>query len=421
MFATFAKKALLPLLLLGLAVAGTVKLIHSRPETPPISATEQVWRIATIAAEPGRHASELTLYGKIDSPRTSTLTAALTADVLAVPVEDGETVDAGQLLAQLDDREARLQVTQREAELAQILADIDSERIRHDNDRQSLPNEQALLELRRKAVQRARDLASRNVGAQAALDDAMQGLQQQRLAINSRRAAINAYQARAARLQASRTRAEALLDLAKLNLTRSTIRAPFDGRLSGVDVSPGDRVRQGERLFELFDAHRLRVRTQIPNRHVPQVRAALQAAQGAGLSARAQVDGMPLTLTLSRFGSRVGAGGTVEALFEVMAGGAALPLGRFITLQLTLAEMPNILALPTDAVYGMDRIYSVVAGRLVSHRVRIVGETRLPGEQSHRLLIAAPDDIHAGQPLLATQLPNAIAGLRVQAVAADRE
>ena len=130
---------------------------------------------------------------------------------------------------------------------------------------------------------------------------------------------------------------------------------------------------------------------------------------------------MPLTLILSRFGSRVGAGGTVEALFEVMAGGAALPLGRFITLQLTLAEMPNILALPTDAVYGMDRIYSVVAGRLVSHRVRIVGETRLPGEQSHRLLIAAPDDIHAGQPLLATQLPNAIAGLRVQAVAADRE
>ena len=420
MFAVVVKKVLLPLLLLGLAVAGAAQLIQSRPQRPPVEAAEQVWRIATIAAAPGRHASELTLYGKIDSPRTSTLTAALTADVIDVPVAEGEAVDAGQTLARLDDREARLLVAQREAELAQIVADIDSERIRHDNDRQSLPNEQTLLQLRRKAVQRARDLASRNVGAQAALDDAMQGVQQQQLAINSRRAAIDAYQARVARLQASRARAEALLAMAELNLSRSVIRAPFAGRISGVDVSPGDRVRQGERLFELFDAQALRVRAQIPNRHVPQVRAALQTAQDAGLAAQAQVDGAPLTLTLRRIGSRVGAGGAVEALFDVVSGGAALPLGRFITLQLTLAEMPNVLALPTEAVYGMDRIYSVAAGRLVSHQARIVGEIRLPAERGHRLLIAAPD-IQAGQPLLATQLPNAIAGLRVQAVDADTE
>ena len=58
---------------------------------------------------------------------------------------EGDQVKRGQLLVRLDDRDMRLQLAQREAELQQAEARIASEVSRHAANLDSLPREKRLL------------------------------------------------------------------------------------------------------------------------------------------------------------------------------------------------------------------------------------------------------------------------------------
>ena len=91
----------------------------------------------------------------VESPRSANLTAALTADVV-VMVREGESVEKGQLLVKLDDRDSVLLLRQREAERAELRRNwIENQRDRNDK---ALQRELRVLELARRAVQRASEL-----------------------------------------------------------------------------------------------------------------------------------------------------------------------------------------------------------------------------------------------------------------------
>ena len=76
-------------------------------------------------------APTLTLYGRVESPRVAALSAAVTADVETVTALEGETVESGQLLVMLDDRESALVLEQRRAEVAELLRWIARELDQH--------------------------------------------------------------------------------------------------------------------------------------------------------------------------------------------------------------------------------------------------------------------------------------------------
>jgi RND family efflux transporter MFP subunit len=407
-------KVALPLLILAAAVGSFLLLKASKPQAVPIEVKEQAWVVGVEPARPESVAPELVLYGAVESPRVARLTSALQADVLAVDVLEGQEVERGQLLARLDDRDVRFLVAQREAELAQIEADIASENARHEYDLQALPHERTLLELSRNAVERAQDLARKQVGSQSNVDEALQGVERQALNLNRRELAVREYTAKMARLEAARVRAEALLDQANLDLERTRIRAPFTGRIARVDVAPGDRVRPGDRMFEVYDLTALQVRAEVPSRYVAEVRSAIAA--GFELAAEARVDGVPVRLQLRHIAGRVGGdSGGVEALFAIVRGGRHLPLGRFVSLELTLPPEPNVVAVPQEAIYGTNRLYLLDAGRMRGITVERVGELRTP--EGDDVLVRSPR-LSAGAPIIVTQLPNAIDGLRVEAAEA---
>ena len=58
-----------------------------------------------------------------------------------VAVVEGDRVAKGQVLVRLDDRDARLQLLQREAELRQAEARIAAEQLRHEANLETLPRE----------------------------------------------------------------------------------------------------------------------------------------------------------------------------------------------------------------------------------------------------------------------------------------
>jgi hypothetical protein len=69
--------------------------------------------------------------------------------------------------------------------------------------------------------------------------------------------------------------------------------------------------------------------------------------------------------------------------------------------------------LPSEALYGMDRIYRVEDGRMRAVRIERLGVVLRDGERRERVLVRSPT-LQAGDQVVVTQLANAIDGLRVR-------
>lgn len=399
----------LPLLVLVVAAAGFAVLRATRDQRPPVVVEERAYLVETMAVRPTPLAPELQLYGRVESPRTTTLTAAVTADVLEVPVREGQRVEAGRLLARLDDRDIRLMLTQREADVSEAKAQIDSERTRFRADVETLELEQRVLELTRGEVKRLESLQGRGLSSESLRDEARQALERQSMSVIKRKQEIDEHDWRLATLEARLSRAEALRDQAALDLVRTEVRAPFAGRLTQVAVSPGDRAVSGSPLLEMFDKDAIELRAQIPSRYLPEVRRSMAA--GKTVNAVADVDGNPVGVVLDRLAGRADpASGGVDALFLVVANSELLTMGRIVPLSMQLAAQEALVALPYEALYGLDHVYVLDQDRMRRVAVDRVGETR-----SGRLpqVLVRSDELSVGTEVIVTQLPNAVNGLLV--------
>ena len=410
MFSRIVRIAL-PLLILAAGIGGMTALVKSKPEREALGAEERSWPVAVTAIEPGTVTPQLLLFALVDSPRVTHLSSAVTADVDAVDVLEGQRVGVDDRLLALDDREIRLVVAQRDAELAGFEADLEHETLRHRNNLAALEHEEELLALARREVARARDLAERKVGSQASLDQVRREEERQMLAVELRRLAIREHDARRKQIEAQLARARAQRSQAMLDLERTRVYPPFFGRITEVFVSPGDRVRPGDRLVAMFDSDMLELRAQIPLRHLPVVRAALDG--GESLSARALVDGQAVRADLHRLTARVDRGsGGADGLFRVTQGNTWLQLGRTVELIMDLPAVENAVTAPREALYGTDRVFVLDGERMRSVEVERLGETRA-GDGGSRLILRSPD-LKPNDRLIVTHQPNAIDGLKVK-------
>ena len=162
-------------------------------------------------------------------------------------------------------------------------------------------------------------------------------------------------------------------------------------------------------MLSLFDSNALELRAQIPTRHVATIRAALES--GRNVVAQAEVDGRSVQARLNRLGARVARGsGGVDALFGVTKDAGNLPLGLTVELNVKLTAEENTIALPPQALYGSGHVYRVDGDRIERVSVDRVGEKR---DGSGNFVLVRADVLKAGDTIVATQLPNAVDGLKV--------
>ena len=388
-------------------------LVKSKPQSAELGAQERAWPVAVVDISPDSVTPQLVLFARVESPRTAHLSAAVTADVQAVDVLEGQGAGPDDRLVALDDRDIRLVLAQRDAELAGLEADLDREKLRHRSDRVALEHEMELLAIAERDVTRARDLAARNAGSRASLDRARRDEEQQMLAVERRKLAISEHAGRRRQIEARIAQARASQSRATLDLERTRIYPPFEGRVAEVFVSPGDRVRPGDRLLTLFDTANLELRAQIPLRYLPIVESAL--ARGETLGARAVVDGFEVHADLHRLTARIGRGsGGADGLFRIGQGDTRLQLGRTVELMMDLPPVPDAVAAPREALYGTDRVFVLDGERMKRVAVERRGETH-PRDGNGRVILHSPD-FKPSDRLIVTHLPNAIDGLKVRVV-----
>jgi RND family efflux transporter MFP subunit len=407
------KRVVYPLVIVLVAIATFMGLKQSKPEKVVIDQPETIWRVNTVPVNIQQISPEITLYGRVETPRNSTLKSALVADVLSIEVLEGAEVTAGQLLLTLDDTDMQLSVLQRQADLAEIEALMAAENQRFKRDQSLLEQQTSLLQLADNAVTRSKKLEQSRLASQATLDDAQATKQRQLVTLKGLNFDIAEHPARQAQLQAQFKRAQALLKQAEVDLERTKITAPFSGRISQLSVSIGDRVRAGDTLISLYDLDNLEVRAQIPGRYIDQVNEMMNHSEV--LEAKASLNNNSLAFKLERLSGEVKVdSGGIDGLFSISGNQYAIALGTFIELKLKLAQQNDIVALPFNALYGLDHVYRLKDGYLQSVSIERVGEST--NEQGQKQLLLRSQDLQQGDQIVSTQLPNAITGLRVEAL-----
>ena len=175
-----------------------------------------------IAVERGPLVEQLRLDGVIEAVQQSTVSAQTSGTVVELPFDVDDVVDAGALIARLDDSEQRARFNQARADQAEAESSLD------DAQRQ---------------FERIESLHERGVATQAEFDNA-------RNALAAARARFN--------------RAEAAVAEATEQLDYTRITAPYSGIVIRRYVEMGEAVAPGTPLLSGFSLEELRVLVSIP-------------------------------------------------------------------------------------------------------------------------------------------------------------
>ncbi len=398
--------------ILALAAVLFALLVATRPETREMPVQERAWPVAAITLKPGRWPRTLSLFARVDALSRSTVTAAVAAEVRTLEVVEGQSVRAGQLLATLDDRDYRLDLEQRKAELEQARAAVEQENSRHRGNLEALPRERRLLQLAQAEVDRLEDLLRKKLTSQSSLDSARQAWARQAIAVSRIEESVRSHESRLRELQARVRQKEAAVARARLQLERTRVKAPYDGRVIRLMAAPGQRLAPGGAVVELYATDSLVLRAVVPEPHLETL--GRMASSGAPVEARGRLDGRTVSAAFLGLSAAVaGSGAGVEALFRLAPDSRWLQLGRVLEVQVELPPLDGVVPIPWEALYGGDEIY-LIDGENRLHAVRVERVGRLRRDGRELLLVRAPG--LEGARLLATQLPNAVEGLLVKVV-----
>jgi len=323
--------------------------------------------IAVVEARP--LAVTLPLSGSLTPLAQATVKSKVSGVVLATTVQEGMRVGAGQVIARLDDAEARARVAQQQA----LLADAN-----------------ARLALAKKNQANSAALLQQKYIAQSAYDTSSN-------AVDLAQAAVDA--------------ARAQLDLTRIALADTVIRAPLSGVVSKRHVQAGEKLSPDSPVFSIVDLQQLTLDAQVPASDIPRIK--------VGQEVQFRVDG---------FGERNFAGKVVRINPATEAGSRAmlvyigvdngdglLRAGMFAKGAVTTEKSAAHALLPLSAVRagegalrGEDVVYRVDGGKVVAQPVKLGLRNQDEG------LVEALDGIQAGATVLALPLDGVKPGHRVK-------
>ncbi|MFT4257949.1 MAG: efflux RND transporter periplasmic adaptor subunit [Pseudoxanthomonas sp.] len=237
-------------------------------------------------------------------PRAESQVVAKTSGVaLAVLVEEGQQVRAGQALVRLDPDRARLAVAQAESQMRKLEANY----------------------------ARARQLAGQQMISANDLDEIKYNLENIRAQYNA----------------------------AKLELSYTTVVAPISGVVASRDIKPGNFVQINSPIIRIVDADVLEATLNVPEKQI----ALLKPGQTVELTADA-LPGKSFTGTVDRVSPVIDTGTfRVVAAFK---GNAELQVGMFSRLSIDYDQRADALVVPRVALLedgGEPAVYAVRDGK----------------------------------------------------------
>jgi membrane fusion protein, multidrug efflux system len=194
--------------------------------------------------------------------RQSALAPKVSGYITAVPVTDNEHVDAGHVIARIDDRDYRTALDQAAAQVAAAQAGIENidaqlevQQAQINANQAQVDQAQATLVFAQQQAERYQHLEQTGYGTVQNSEQYTSQLHQQQAALQSTQATLNLAQRQLGALKAQRKSAVASLaqaqaqdDQAKLNLSYTTVTAAQPGRVVNLGAAIGQFAQPGTNL-----------------------------------------------------------------------------------------------------------------------------------------------------------------------------
>lgn len=366
---------------------------------------------ARVARE--RIESAVTTNGKLEPAEWTTVRAEREGLVERVRVARGERVRAGQVMAEMEAREARAELVAAESRIAQIRAEIATLN-RGGRPAELAENENAQASARLERQQAERELAklTRLEGQRAATAVEVEAAKDRLARIESQLAAL-AVKRRALVADADRSSAQARLRdaeaaaaLARANIAMATIASPRGGTVYQLDVRPGAFLTPGAPVASVGTVERLRALVTVDEPELGRVR--------VGLPVSFSWDAMPGRVwkgTVDKMPSQIVALGTRqvgEVQCRIDNRDGALPPGANVSASILAQAVDQALAIPKEALRreGSESGVYALDGNTVKWRAVKVGLASLTRVEVEGLkdgdAVALPSEVKLANGLAVT-------------------
>ncbi|MCY3630914.1 MAG: efflux RND transporter periplasmic adaptor subunit [Bacteroidota bacterium] len=181
--------------------------------------------------------------------RESKISAEVSGLILERPVEEGQRVQAGQVLMRLDDRELKIRLSAAEAALLRARADYAVQISNAGEVEAADTTKLAEARVRLKAAEEA--FAAGSI-TQTELDNVRRHFEAMDVLAGNQREAVTA-------VYTNLTQQEQEVEQARLQLERTQVIAPFNGRVADLQVEEGQHVGMGTHLLTLLQDDRMKV------------------------------------------------------------------------------------------------------------------------------------------------------------------
>jgi membrane fusion protein (multidrug efflux system) len=367
---------------IALAVIATVALagggwlaLHGKNAPPPAAAADAkkaekstVFELApndVVTVEARELALRLPLSGSLAPLAQATVKSKVSGVVLDTGLREGMKVAAGQVIARLDDADARARVAQQAALVKEATARL--------------------------------AMATKNEANSQAL------LKQNYISQNSFDTARNSVELAQAAVDAAR----AQLDLARIALNDTTIRAPLSGVVSKRFVQAGEKLSPDSPVMAIVDLQHLTLDAQVPASDIPRVQ--------VGQAVRFRVDGFDKRSfdgTVARINPATEAGSRSMLVYISVANDdGSLRAGMFAKGEITTDKSAPRPIVPLAALRKdgeRDVVYRIDGGKVVAQPVQLGMRSEDEG------LAEVTGGVDAGAVLLAVPLDGVKPGSAVK-------
>lgn len=365
-------RILLCFIILAIGAGGFIFLKKMKKPPRQAEVTEQSLPVQILQVHPVRVPVILSGYGEITSRTVVPVSAEVNGRVTQThpDLQVGAVIKKDEMLCIIDDRDYRIELATAEHRITILTRDV---------------------ALARKDYLRIKALyTKKNVGTQAKVEIA--------------ESKVNSIANQLSVVMQTR-------DMARLRLERCTIKAPFSGRISSLEIEKDEYVTVGRKLFTLIDDSDLEIQVALDSREG--IKWLRFHPSAPGQSWFGTPEETPCTVTWTeqpamkyqgildrvvRFDSHTR---TLVTAVKILPGSdqnTPLVTGMFCRVDFSGPDLPNVFLLPRQAVSFEGIVYVVQDNRLHSRKVTIARE------QNGKVLVT--DGLKGGEVIITTRLEN---------------